>query len=132
MGKYDVSQIKVLRNIPNLELLENGDCRRTYTYRFLNVLPEQNAIERIASSVSKKFTFSKELYKLREDVEVYASVVIERLQDYEAKVSIVTTSPEESCVYIFGASSLPSKLEEKFGTVELFQGQSRDTCPGFR
>lgn len=132
MGKYHVSQIKVLRNIPNLKLLENGECCRTYTYRFLDVLPEQNEIDRIASSVSKKFAFSKELYELPEDVEIYASVTIERLQDYEAKVSIVTTSPEESCVYIFGASSLPSKLEEKLGTVDLLQGQSIDTCPGFR
>ena len=42
MAKYDVSQIKVLQNLPDLEILENGECRRTYTYRFVNILPEQN------------------------------------------------------------------------------------------
>ncbi len=123
MAKYEASQIKVLQNLPDLEELENGECRRTYLYRFVNILPDQNEIDRIASSVSKKFTFSKELYELPEDVEIYASVIIKRLQNYEAKVSIVTTPPEESCVYIFGVMGLPSELEEKFGTVELLQGQ---------
>lgn len=132
MAKYDASQIKVLKNLPDLEQLENGECCRTYTYRFLNVLPEQNEIDRIANSVSKKFTLSKELYELPEDVEIYVSVAIERLQDYEAKVSIVTTPPEEACVFVFGLMGLSSELEEKFGIVELLQGQSRDTCPGFR
>ena len=126
MAKYDASQIKVLENIPDLEELKNGDCRRTYLYRFVNILPEQHEIDRIASSVSKKFTFSKELYKLPEDVEIYASVIMERSQDYEAKVSIVTTSPEESCVFIFGLRTLPCQLEENFGTVELLQGLPRD------
>lgn len=133
MAKYDASQIKVLENIPDLEELENGECRRTYLYRFINKLPEQNELDRIASSVSRKFTFSKELSELPEDVEIYASVTIERLQDYEAKVSIVTAFVwEERYVFVFGLYTLPRKLEEKFGTVELFQGQSRDTCPGFR
>ena len=92
---------------------------------FVNILPEQNEIDRIANSVSKKFTFSKELYELPEDVEIYARVTI-RSQDYEAKVSIVTTSPEESCVFIFGLRTLPCQLEENFGTVELLQGLPRD------
>lgn len=132
MAKYDVSQIKVLHNLPALEQLKNRECRRTYTYLFINILPEQNEIDRIASSISRKFTFSKELYELPEDVEIYATVIIERLQEYEAQVSIVTSLPEESCVYIFGASSLPSELEERFGTIELLQGQPRNTCPGLR
>ena len=88
---------------------------------FVNILPEQNEIDRIANSVSKKFTFSKELYELPEDVEIYARVTI-RSQDYEVKVSIVTTLPEESCAFIFGASRLPRELEDEFGTIELLQG----------
>lgn len=45
------------------------------------MLLEQNEIDRIASSVSEKFTFSKELCELPEGVEIYANVIIERLQD---------------------------------------------------
>ncbi len=90
-------------------------------------MPEQQEIDRIASSVSKKFTFSKELYELPEDVEIYASVTIERSQDYEAKVSIVTALVwEERYVFVFGLRTLPRKLEENFGTVELLQGLPRD------
>ena len=127
MAKYDANQIKVLENIPDLEELENGECRRTYLYRFVNILPEQNEIDRIANSVSKKFTFSKELYELPEDVEIYASVTIERSQNYEAKVSIVTTLvPEERYVFVFGLRTLPCKLEEEFGTVKSLQGLPRD------
>ncbi len=123
MGIYDVSQIKVLENVPDLEQLENGECRRTYIYRFVNKLPEQNEIDRVANSVSEKFTFSKELYELLEDVEIYANIIIERSLDYEAKVSIVTTSPEESGIFGFGVFGLPRKLEEEFGTLESLQGQ---------
>lgn len=126
MGIYDASQINVLENIPDLEQLENGECRRTYLYRFVNKLPEQNEIDRVANSVSEKFTFSKELYELLEDVESYANVIIERSQDYEAKVSIVTTSPEESGIFGFGVFGLPRKLEEEFGTLESLQEQLRE------
>ena len=126
MGIYDASQIKVLKNIPDLEQLENGECRRTYIYRFVNILPEQNEINRIASNLGIKFKCSKELYELPEDVEIYANVIMERSQDYEAKVSIVTTSPEESGIFSFGVFGLPPKLEEEFGTVESLQGLSRE------
>ena len=125
MGIYDVSQIKALKNFPDLEQPENGECRCTYIYRFLNKLPEQNEIDRVANSLGRKFTFSKEMTELPEDIEIYANGIIERSLNYEAKVSILTTPPEESCVYIFGASSLPRKLEEKFGTIDLLQGQLR-------
>lgn len=126
MAKYDASQIRVLENIPDLEQLENGECRRTYTYRFVNILPEQNEIDRIASNLGIKFTCLKEITERSEELEIYASVIIERSQDYEAKVSIVTTLPEESCVFGFGLRTLPRKLEENFGTVELLQGIPRD------
>ena len=126
MRIYDASQIKVLKNLPDLEQLENGECRRIYIYRFVNILPDQNEIERIASSVSKKFTLSKELYELPEDVEIYANVIIERSLDYEAKVSIVTTSPEESGIFGFGVFGLPCKLEEEFGILESLQEQLRE------
>ncbi len=59
MAKYDASQIKVLANIPDLEELENGECRRTYLYRFVNILSDQNEIDCIASSLGINFTFLK-------------------------------------------------------------------------
>ncbi len=123
---YDASQIKVLENIPDLEQLENGECRRTYTYRFVNILPEQNEINRIASNLGIKFTCSKEITERPEEIEIYANVIIERSQDYEAKVSIVTTLLwEERYVFVFGLRTLPRKLEEEFGTVKSLQGLPR-------
>lgn len=127
MGIYDASQIKVLENIPDLEQLENGECRRTYIYRFVNILPEQNEINRIANSLGRKFTFSTEITERPEELEIYANVIIERSLDYEAKVSIVTTLVwEERYVFVFGLRTLPRKLEEEFGTVESLQGLPRD------
>ncbi len=127
MAKYDASQIKVLNNIPDLEQLENGECRRTYLYRFVDILPEQNEIDRIASSLGRKFTFPPEMTDLLEDLEIYASVIIERSQDYEAKISIVTTLVwEERYVFVFGLRTLPCKLEEEFGIIESLQGLPRD------
>ncbi|MEH2094049.1 hypothetical protein [Nostoc sp.] len=125
MNKYDASQIKV-RNIPPLEQLEDGKCCRTYIYRFTNSLPEQNVINQIANSLEQRFTFSKEVYELSEDIEICASILMERLQDNEARVSVLTLQPEESCVYIFGTGTLPRKLEERFGTVQSIQGQERE------
>ncbi|WP_243713785.1 hypothetical protein [Nostoc sp. 106C] len=61
-----------------------------------------------------------------EDVEICASILIERLQDYKARVSVLTTQPEEDCVYVFGIYTLPRKIEERFGTVQLIQGQQRE------
>lgn len=123
--KYDASQI-TLRNIPQLKQLQDGKCCRTYIYHFTNSLPEQKIIDKIANSLEKRFTFSKELYELTEDVEICASILIEHLQDYEVRVSVLTTQPEEDCVYIFGIYTLPRKLEERFGTVQLIQGQQRE------
>lgn len=57
---YDASQIK-LKNIPDLEQLEDGKCCRTYVYCFTNPLPEQNVIDQIANSLEKRFTLSKEV-----------------------------------------------------------------------
>ncbi|MBF2008879.1 hypothetical protein ACF3DV_21785 [Chlorogloeopsis fritschii PCC 9212] len=124
--KYDASQIRLI-NIPQLEQLEDGKCCRTYIYRFTNSLPEQKVIDQIANSLEKKFTFSKEAYEIPEDVEICASILIERLQDNEAKVRVLTTQPEEVCVYIFGIHTLPRQLEERFGTVQLIQGEPRET-----
>ncbi|MFN6571133.1 hypothetical protein [Dendronalium sp. ChiSLP03b] len=126
MRKYDASQIKV-RNIPQLEQLEDGKCCRTYVYRFTNRLPEQNFIGQIANSLHKSFIFTKEVYEIPEDVEVCASILIERLQDNEARVRVLTDSPEESCIYIFGTRTLPRKIEEKLGIIQSIQGQERET-----
>lgn len=123
--KYDLSQIKLI-DIPQLEQLKNGKCCRTYIYCFTNSLPEQNVINSIANSLEKRFIFSKEVYELSEDVEICVSIFMERLQDNEARVSVLTLQPEESCVYIFGISTLPRKLEERFGTVQSIQGQERE------
>jgi hypothetical protein len=60
MKKYDASQIKV-RNIPQLEQLEDGKCCRTYVYRFTNPLPEQNVIDQIANNLHKSFILCKNL-----------------------------------------------------------------------
>ncbi|MEJ6480835.1 hypothetical protein N0Y54_05720 [Nostoc punctiforme UO1] len=87
----------------------------------------RNVINQIANSLEKKFTFSKEVYELSEDVEICASIFIEPLQDDEVKVSVLTIQPEESCVYIFGINTLPRKLEERFGTIKSIQGQERET-----
>ncbi len=123
--KYDASQIRLI-NIPQLEQVEDGQCCRKYVYRFTNLLPEQNVIDQIANSLEKRFLFSKEEYDLTEDVEICASIVIKRLQDDEAIVSVLTTQPEETCVYLFSIYTLPHKLEERFGTVKLIQGQPRE------
>ncbi|MFN6530881.1 hypothetical protein [Nostoc sp. ChiSLP03a] len=123
--KYHASQITVI-NIPDLEQLEHGKCCRTYVYCFTNPLPEQNVIHQIANSLEKRFTFSKEVYEIPEDVEICASIFIERLQDNEARVRVLTNQPEEDCVYIFGIYSLPRKIEERFGTVQLIQGEQRE------
>ena len=123
--KYHASQIKV-RNIPDLEQLEHGKYCRTYVYCFTNPLPEQNVIDKIANSLQKRFTFSKEVYEIPEDVEICASIFIERLQDNEARVRVLTNQPEETCVYIFGISTLPRKIEERFGIVQSIQGEPRE------
>lgn len=124
--KYDASQIKLI-NIPPLEQLEDGKCCRTYVYCFTNPLPEQKVINQTVNTLEKRFTFSKEIYDLSEDVEICASILIERLQDKEARVRVLTTQPEEDCVYLFGIRTLPRKLEERFGTVQSIQGQQRET-----
>ncbi|MEH2267342.1 MAG: hypothetical protein V7K68_02740 [Nostoc sp.] len=124
--KYDASMITVI-NIPQLEQLEDGKCCRTYLYRFTNPLPEQNVIDQIANSLEKRFTFSKELYEIPEDVEICASIFMKRLQDDEARISVLTDQPEEDCVYIFGIYTLPRKIEERFGIVESIQGEQRKT-----
>ncbi|WP_292707334.1 hypothetical protein [Nostoc sp. NMS2] len=116
-----------LRNIPQLEQLADGKCCRTYVYRFTNPLTEQNVIDQIANSLEKRFTFSKEIYEIPEDVEIYASIFMERLQDHEARVRVLTKQPEEDCVYIFGIYTLPRKIEERFGIVESIQGEQRET-----
>lgn len=123
--KYDLSHIRVI-NIPQLEQLENGKCCRTYLYRFTNTLPEQNIIDEIAKSLEKRFKFSKEVYEIPEDVEICASILIERLQDDEARVRVLTDHPEESCVYIFGIRTLPRKIEERFGILQSIQGEQRE------
>jgi len=51
---------------------------------------------------------------------------MERLQDDEARISVLTDKPEEDCVYMFGIYTLPRKIEERFGIVESIQGEQRE------
>ncbi|MDZ8034540.1 MAG: hypothetical protein RMX89_26165 [Nostoc sp. DedSLP04] len=89
-------------------------------------MPEQNVIDQIANSLEKRFTFSKEVYEIPEDVEICASIFMDRLQNNEARVRVLTHQPEEVCVYIFGIYTLPRKIEERFGMVQSIQGQQRE------
>lgn len=52
---------------------------------------------------------------------------MERSQDDEARVRVLTDQPEEVCIYIFGIGTLPRKIEEKFGIIQSIQGQQRET-----
>ncbi|MEH2322616.1 MAG: hypothetical protein V7K32_03255 [Nostoc sp.] len=90
-------------------------------------MPEQNVIDQIANSLEKKFICSKEVYEIPEDVEICASIFMERSQDDEARVRVLTDKPEEVCVYIFGIHTLPRKIEERFGIIQSIQGQQRET-----
>jgi hypothetical protein len=123
--KYDASQIK-LKNIPELEKLANETSCRAYLYSFNAKLPKQNDIDQIARGLKQKFNFPKDQFEIPEDIEIFASVAIKRLEDYQAQVSILTTHPEESWVYFFGLYTLPLKLEAIFGTVKSIQGQPRE------
>jgi|GEM_PF-5409870 len=123
--EYDASQIK-LKHIPKLEQ-RDAICYRAYIYFFSCLLPQQNHISQIANNLKQKFRFSAEQFDILLDIEIRASIIIERLDNYQAQVSILTTQPEESCVYFFGIYTLPSKLEEIFGDVYSIQGQSRET-----
>lgn len=124
--EYNASQIR-LKHIPKLEQIGDATCYRTYLYFFSTLLPQQNHIDQIANNLEQKFIFSAEQFDILQDIEIRASIIIKRLDDYQAQVSILTTQPEESCVYIFGIYILPPKLEETFGTVHSIQGQSRET-----
>jgi hypothetical protein len=80
----------------------------------------------LAKQLDYKFTFSKEVYELAEDVDVYAWVTIERLNDYESIFILSENEPDESIVHMYGIRSLPVKVEKVFGTVESIQGDSRE------
>jgi hypothetical protein len=97
----------------------------SYDY-FLQIKPDSYILEEFTNSSLNPGIFSKKLYELSEDVEICASIFIDRLQDNEARVRVLTIQPEESCVYIFGTGTLPRKLEERFGTVQSIQGQQRE------
>jgi hypothetical protein len=83
-------------------------------------------LNQIAKSLGKKFTLSKEVTELPEDIEIEMFVTIERVQDYEAKICILTEHPEECCIFIYSIRSLPRNIEEKFGIVQSIYGQPRE------
>lgn len=124
MTKYSAEQIVIL-NIPKELELPDEKCCRTYAYRFSNPLAEQSILNKYAKQLSKPFLFSKEKYELPEDVEVIADVEIERVDEYEARISMVTTVPEECCLYLFGFYTLPRKIEALLGSIESIQGEAR-------
>ena len=125
MKKYDASMIKV-KNVPQLTTLEDNKCCRIYNYCFNSLLPEQNELNKIADGLEEKWIFSKEKYEIPEDIEIIASVGIERLTDYEASISVFTIEPESTCVGMFGMRTLPRKIEEVLGTVKSIQGDARE------
>ena len=96
--QYSADQI-IVKNIPKL-YHHQGQCYRSYLYRFSNPIPKQHDLDKIAQRLQKKFRFPKEKYELTEDIEVELSVLIKRITDYKAEVSVVTDIPEEDCVYI--------------------------------
>lgn len=53
-------------------------------------------------------------------------IAIERVEDYEAKICILTQHPEECFVALYSMRSLPPKIEENLGMVRSIQGQTRD------
>jgi hypothetical protein len=125
MKKYDASMIKVI-NIPQLQILEDNKCCRTYNYCFNNLLPEQNELNKIADGLEQKFILTKERYEIPEDIEVVGYVSIERLTDYEAKVIYSTIQPEETCIYMSALYKLPREIEQVLGRVKSIQGDARE------
>ena len=125
MKKYDASMIKVV-NVPQLQILEDNKCCRTYNYCFNNLLPEQSELDKIAEGLEQRYILDKEKYELPEDIEVIEYVKIKRLTDYEASISYLTIQPEEDCIYLSGLYTLPRKIEEVLGTVKSIQGDARE------
>ncbi len=125
MKKYDASMIK-FKNVPQLTILENNKCCRTYNYCFNNLLPEQNELDKIADGLEQRYILDKDKYEFPEDIEVVGYVSIERLTDYEASISYSTIQPEETCLYMSGIYTLPRKIEEVLGTVKSIQGDARE------
>jgi hypothetical protein len=123
---YSDIQIEIL-NTPRSESLGNGTCSIRYFYRFVHVLPDRDTMSSLAKQLDYKFTFSKEVYDLPEDVDIYAWVTTERLNDYEAIFVLSENEPDESIVFMYGIRSLPVKIEDIFGKVESIQGDSRAT-----
>jgi hypothetical protein len=123
---YSNIQIEVL-NTPLPESLGDGTCCIRYFYRFINVLPDRDTMNSLAKKLDYKFTFLKEVYELPEDVDIYAWVTTERLNDYEAIFILSENEPAESVIFMYGIRSLPAKIEKVFGNVESIQGDSRET-----
>jgi hypothetical protein len=122
---YSNIHIEVL-NISPPESLGDGKCCIKYLYRFKSVLPDQDTMNSLAKQLDYKRIFSKEVYGMPEDIDVYAWVTIERLNDYEAMVLLLQNEPDESVVFMYGTRSLPTKIEDIFGMVESIQGDSRE------
>ncbi|MGB3639449.1 MAG: hypothetical protein WBA39_18015 [Rivularia sp. (in: cyanobacteria)] len=125
MKKYDASMIKV-KNVPQLQILENNKCCRTYNYCFNHPLPEQSELDKIADGLQQRYILSQERYQIPEDIEVVGYVSIKRLTDYEARVIYLTNQPEETCIYISGIRKLPREIEKLLGTVKSIQGDARE------
>ena len=117
--------IKVI-NIPQLQILENNKCCRTYNYCFNNPLPEQSELDKIADGLEQRYLLSKERYEIPEDIEVAGYVSIERLTDYEANIIYSTNQPEETCIYMSALYKLPREIEKVLGTIKSIQGDARE------
>jgi hypothetical protein len=118
---YSSDRIEI-KNIPQLEVLGSGKCCRRYFYRFVSSLPAQDEINLQVKQLDYKFTYSKEVYDLPENISVYAFVSVERLNDRDAVFIISTDEPEEDAIFLYGSYRLPGKIEKMFSTIESIQG----------
>jgi hypothetical protein len=114
-----------LKNFPDL-LYQDDRCNRSYLYEFRNALPEKDFLNQFAKRLYKKFCFSIEINELPKDFEIELSIVIAKESDYEAKVLVITTPPEDDCVIIYSLYTLPRLIEQELGTINKIQNQPRE------
>jgi hypothetical protein len=114
-----------LKNIPEL-LYQDNQCTRSYLYEFRNALPEQDFLNQYAKYLYKKFIFSREINELPKEFEVVLSVVMDKKNEHEVKVTTITTPPEDDCVVLHALYALPRLIEQELGTIHKIQNQPRE------
>ena len=123
-GSIISGQIRV-KKIPDIQYRYN-QCYRSYLYEFKNCLPNQDYLDKVAKKLHKKFILKSEIYDLAEDIEINLVLLIERENDYQAKIITLTNSPEEDCTFLYGLRQLPRIIEEELGIIHKIQNQPRE------